>query len=374
MAVPQNWSALIVVSALLLVGCRQAAVGNRAGPIESSRETSIEATRTGPASPPASRLTPEAATAPPVAADAATAGPTRPKPGLEALAIFEVFVEMVFVPAGQHPMGATVEQRDAVLEFGFSPDWVNRMKPLLDSAGPPHQVFLDPFYIDKHEVTNRRYDGFMQATGQLPPLFWGNQRFNHPDQPVVGVSWYDADAFCSWAGKRLPTEAEWEKAARGTQAYAFPWGNDWDSSRLLAAEGIAGQPLTSFNEWITWQSGAMYQAAPTRVGSYPSGASPYGAMDMAGNVWEWVADRYGPDYYSGSPTHNPQGPATGERRVLRGGAYDVPWVVAYTWTRETFMPPFWKSGVTGFRCAASKSPPLGRLPSRPGSRESATPP
>lgn len=359
MAVPRNWSALFVVSVLLLVGCRQAVVGDQAGPRGSSGKTPVEDTRTGPASVPGSHLTPKAATAPTVGADPATARLTMPKPDLSPLAIPEAFVEMILVPAGRFPMGATVEQRGAVLEFGFSPDWVRRMEPLLDSAGPLHQVFLDPFYIDKHEVTNRRYDGFMQATGQLPPLFWDNQRFNHPDQPVVGVSWYDAVDFCSWAGKRLPTEAEWEKAARGTEAYDFPWGNNWDSGRLLAAERIAGRPLTSFNEWINWQSGAIYQAAPAKVGSYPSGASPYGVMDMAGNVWEWVADRYGPDYYSGSPTHNPQGPAIGERRVLRGGAFDVPRVVAYTWTRETFMPPFWKSGVTGFRCAASKSPSLG---------------
>ena len=249
-------------------------------------------------------------------------------------------------------MGATKEEQEVVLAFGWSGGWVRAIRPLVESAGPPRRVYLDAFFIDKYEVTNIQYGAFVLATGHSPPAFGGT-----PDHPVLGVSWYDAEAFCGWAGKGLPTEAQWEKAARGTDGLSYPWGEDWDSARLRSAEEIARRPVETFSEWTDWQQTSLIAnlPGPVAVGRYLEGASPYGVMDMAGNVWEWVADWYGRDYYSIQPRRNPLGPDSGERRVLRGGAWDVPRVVAHTWTRETFITPGTRSFVAGFRCAMDQN-------------------
>lgn len=252
-------------------------------------------------------------------------------------------------------MGATPTQQSPVLDFGWSVDWQQRIATLVANAGPPHKIYLDDYYIDKHEVTNEKYKAFLEATGHRRPQSWTMDPFSQSNQPVVTVSWRDADAFCAWSGKRLPTEAEWENAARGPEGYVYPWGNNWESTNLLSADWHAQRPLADFDAWSHWRYD--FGTGPSEVGSFPAGASPYGAMDMAGNVWEWVADWYGPEYYSKSPLRNPAGPRDGTARVLRGGAWDVPRVVAYTWIRETFIPPeFASSVVTGFRCAVSSDP------------------
>lgn len=194
---------------------------------------------------------------------------------------------------------------------------------------PRRRVYLDAYYIDKYEVTNALYGKFMQATGRSAPTLWG-ANFNGPAQPVVGVSWDDAEAYCKWAGKRLPTEAEWEKAARGTDGRKYPWGEQWDSSRANSSEA------------------KLNKTAP--VGSYPAGASPYGAHDMAGNVWEWVADWYDANYYQRAPGSNPKGPDSGQYRVLRGGSWlHVPWLLRSA-TRFWYVPTG-RSYIIGFRCA-----------------------
>ena len=263
--------------------------------------------------------------------------------------------KMLLVPAGQFTMGATPEQQDEVLDFGWSDHWMQHMGPLVKSAGPSHQVYLDAFYIDKHEVSNKQYANFVDATGHRLPASWGVGRCNQPNLPVVSVSWGDANAYCLWAGKRLPTEAEWEKAARGPTGAVYPWGNSWDSAKLRSAEEFARRPLQNFNAWLGWERSV--DELPAEVGSYPEGKSPFGLMDMAGNVWEWVADWFDPDYYTASPARNPRGPATGNLRVLRGGGWDVPKVVAFSWIRETFIPPeYARSFVTGFRCASTNPP------------------
>jgi formylglycine-generating enzyme required for sulfatase activity len=164
---------------------------------------------------------------------------------------------------------------------------------------PVHQVHLDAFYLDLHPVTQAQYLCFVSQTGH------GQQEWEPvlaaDDHPVVMVSWEDAVAYCHWAKKRLPSEAEWEKAARGPDGRTYPWGSSFEPGRAnVVGRGYAG-------------------TAP--AGNFPSGASPYGLLDMAGNVWEWAADFYAADYYAWSPTHNPTGPDKGSHRVVRGGCW-----------------------------------------------------
>jgi formylglycine-generating enzyme required for sulfatase activity len=164
---------------------------------------------------------------------------------------------------------------------------------------PRHTVNLPAFQIEKLEVTIAQYQVFVLATGHKMPPNWanGNSPEGKANHPVVFVSWEDARAYCEWAGRRLPTEAEWEKAARGADGRVYPWGNDWDPKKANAKEsGIRGT---------------------TAVGSFPDGASPYGVLDMAGNVWEWVAD-----FYQAYPGNKFQSPYFGEKfRVDRGGGW-----------------------------------------------------
>ena len=215
---------------------------------------------------------------------------------------------------------------------------------------PQRRIYLDAFEIDRYEVTNVQYRGFLLATGREPPKRWpGRFEAFLPDRdpdwhgteypagetmyPMVAVNWEDATAYCAWAGKRLPTEAEWEKAARGSDGRTYPWGDGWDPGKAnVGATGIRHtQP----------------------VGSYPGGASPYGALDMAGNAWEWVADLYDRQYYTYAPDRNPPGPESGiGERILRGGAWDsLPDEVRASYRNAThFFGPNFR---VGFRCARS---------------------
>ena len=156
---------------------------------------------------------------------------------------------------------------------------------------------LDEYYIARTPITNAQYRRFIEATGHGAPSYWDDKRFNQPNQPVVGVSWYDAMAYCKWAGLRLPTEREWEKAARGTDGRSWPWGNDPPNEKRC-----------NFNKNV---------GATTDVGSYPDGASPYGCLDMAGNAWEWCATKWRESYRE-EPDDSPEGD---ESRVLRGGSW-----------------------------------------------------
>ena len=201
-----------------------------------------------------------------------------------------------------------------------------------------HKVHLDAFYIDKYEVTNAQYKKFMDATGRRAPAQWNYSSFNAPNQPVVGVNWHDAKAYCEWAGKRLPTEAEWEKAARGG---------------LIGKKYPRGNTIThdDANYYGTGSKDRWSYTAP--VGSFaPNG---YGLYDMAGNVWEWCADWYDAKYYSRSPAQNPEGPDSGKNRVLRGGSWNLNTSYLLV-TKRYNRSPESRYDDLGFRCAMDVTP------------------
>ena len=197
---------------------------------------------------------------------------------------------------------------------------------------PAHTVYLDSFYMDKYEVTNAQYKEFIKAKGRAMPRHWENGTYpeGKADHPVVYVSWEDADAYCRWFGKRLPTEIEWEKAARGTDARIWPWGNTFDVTKcnVESWEGSDSKP----------------------VGSYPDGVSPYGVYDMAGNVWEWTDSWY--DAYPGSDYTTTE---FGKKlRVMRGGSwyhYDSLGPIGARCASRDRAVPQSVSYIVGFRCA-----------------------
>ena len=203
---------------------------------------------------------------------------------------------------------------------------------------PFHEVYLDAFSIDVTEVEAADYDDCVQVDGCTPLGTDGacnGAMSGRRDHPVNCVSWYQAEAYCVWAGRRLPTEAEWEKAARGTDGRLHPWG-DQPPDCSLAVMDDGGWGCGTQETWP--------------VGSLPAGQSPYGALDMAGNVWEWVSDRYSADYYSTSPAENPTGPTTGSERVFRGGSWLNDGGGLRASGRGWDLPSYSADGL-GFRCA-----------------------
>ena len=200
---------------------------------------------------------------------------------------------------------------------------------------PQRTVYLDAYTIDKYEVTVEQYAAYLKKSGAEPPDFW--DRVNQKEdgsRPVVGVDWLDAKDYCEYYGKQLPTEAKWEKAARGTDGRKYPWGND-DPGPLFAnfASGV------SFS----------YSKSLSAVGSYESGKSPYGVHDMVGNVWEWVLDNYDKTYYQVATLKNPAGPASSDYKIIRGGSWSKRPAVARSAGRM-FLSPNTRSNSLGLRC------------------------
>ena len=229
-------------------------------------------------------------------------------------------VPMVTIPAGEFLMGNSEGK-------GRADEW------------PQRSVYLDEFAIDQVEVTNERYLAFVATTGhRSPPNPYGAGPLSSAkgieQLPVVQATWYDAKAYCSWAKKRLPTEAEWEKAARGTDGRLFPWGNEPATSKRANFD----------REWE--EEKTLYP-----VGSMSDGDSPYGVKDLSGNAREWVQDWYDPEYYKHAPDRNPQGPdEKGVVRSIRGGSWHSPISDITTTARGRGGFALQTHG-TGFRCA-----------------------
>jgi len=246
--------------------------------------------------------------------------------------------EMILIPAGKFTMGTTEDE--------FIPE-----------ETPLHEIHLEAYYIDKYEVTNAQYWEFLQylkTTGDHSKCFpgepkgkdhtpgtphtgWDYPYYDYPDYPVSRVDWYDAYAYAGWAGKRLPTEAEWEKATRGTDGRRFPWGNVWDAKRCNIGPD-----------------------APLTVGSFEFGKSPYGCLDVIGSVSEWCNDWYHPEYYQTSPSVNPKGPenSTG-MRVIKGGSLFAPYAYKMRCAVRIFGKPEDRNKSIGFRCVKDYRPETG---------------
>lgn len=266
----------------------------------------------------------------------------------------EISTDMVFIPPGEFTMGAP-EGSD-----GF-PD-----------EHPERRVYLSGYLIDRFEITNQTYAAFVQAAGHRAPensnqaatLWANNQPLSGIEQhPVVNVSWADADAYCRWIGKRLPTEAEWEKAARGIDGRRYPWGNEWDFTIANSASYWAQRTIefASGAEWdafwvkgdgarLAKEKGIRGEVLTMPVESFPQSVSPYGLFGMAGNAAEWVQDWYDPNYYRNAPLSDPPGPHRGAIKAMRGGSWLKPATSLRTSDRDWGTIDSRPSG-TGFRCA-----------------------
>jgi formylglycine-generating enzyme required for sulfatase activity len=263
----------------------------------------------------------EEPSAAPSLTETVTAAPTGPLPEITD----DKGAVMVLIEAGNFVMGSTRGDLD---------------------ERPIHSVYLDNYYIDKYEVTNALYEPCVRAAVCKPPVradsytqssYYGNPRYN--DYPVVYVDWNMAKSYCEWRGASLPTEAQWEKAARGSEEPIYPWGKDVDCQKANYTDGSR-----------------VCIGGTTRAGSYESGKSPFAVYDMAGNVWEWVADWYSEDYYRNSiSSSNPLGPDFGRARIARGGSWTRSSGEIRAANRINYAPTYYNFDL-GFRCATAAVP------------------
>jgi serine/threonine-protein kinase len=273
---------------------------------------------------------------------------------------------MVYVPAGEFEMGSSEDQFQEIVDQCVD-DGNDRenCEGWYEVEKPQHAVALDAFWIDKYEVTNAQYAAFLNDQGNQEEggTTWLELESEHSlieeddgrfqpkkgygDHPVVEVSWYGARAYAAWVGARLPTEAEWEYAARGPDSLVYPWGNEFDCTR-----GNFDDETTYDDYVVPGGEGCDGFVETAPVGSFPGGESWVGALDMAGNVWEWVADWYAEDFYSRSPDANPTGPTSGVSRVVRGGS----WIDLHRRARcasRYWSHPHGRSNHHGFRVVVS---------------------
>lgn len=219
---------------------------------------------------------------------------------------------LILIPQDSFIYGIDKSIRDSILDM-----LSNAHLEIFDDEFPLSKKYLPSYYIDKFEITNDQYNKFISETGHKKPRFWSNKLYNHPDQPVVGIGWEDAAAYAKWAGKRLPSEEEWEKAARGTKGFIWPWGND------PSGEKYNGKSQGNY--------------IPTTVGSFPIGESPYGVLDMAGNVYEMTTGKW----RSGN--------------AMRGGSFLNSGAYTRTMFRWAMEDEINGAEWLGFRCAADTS-------------------
>ena len=272
-------------------------------------------------------------------------------------------MKMVYIPAGTFMMGTSEAQIQEMLRE--NPDW---KESWLKDEKPVHEVYMDAFYMDEHEVTNAQYRKFVEATGHREPEGfgpvngkfqfgfkpWQDQNFNNPNQPVVCVSWEDAKAYAEWVGASLPTEAQWEKAARGgLVGKKFPWGDELPPKELVGnfADESAKKVFPHWTIITGYDDGYAYTAP---VGKFaPNG---YGLYDMAGNVWEWCLDAYESDYYGRSPERNPVNNnfTNVNSRVLRGGTWYCYFFLNFLRCANRFncYGPTYTNDNNGFRCCS----------------------
>ncbi|MBN2393555.1 MAG: SUMF1/EgtB/PvdO family nonheme iron enzyme [Anaerolineae bacterium] len=260
---------------------------------------------------------------------------------------------MVYVPAGEFRMGSTDAEVNAAIEhckqiLGDCPP------EKTEDEQPMHTVVLDSFWLDRTEITNEQY-AMCVASGvcEAPIYDYEADGFIGEQQPAVSIDWHNAAAYCTWVGARLPTEAEWEYAARGPEGHLYPWGNNFDGTKLNYCDENCYSAWADENYYIEWADKNINDgyafAAP--VGSFPEGRSWVGALDMAGNVWEWVADWYAP-YASESQT-NPEGPTQGQYRVIRGAGWGGIQSGVLSSNRQ-YMSPTETRADLGFRCVATR--------------------